>query len=272
MHRSILALAALSLATLSTPAAAAWGDHLSVAAQWKHDLTPANNKYGTPSEVWYVGSDVHVFAECGGFVSELMKASYPNIDDDVMSDLMDDNPSDDNSWSSPDSVHWYDAISAQTSVAVNGQTVGLTRLTDIDDVETGDILASIYTSAGGTGHTMVIYNMPATYTLVTTSIPGYSGVSVERYSVQVLDSTQSVHLNQAGSTDTRYLKDVDGAGKAVNDTGMGLGDIRIYADHSTGEIIGWTWSSIQSTPYQGTDASASNYRPIVAGRFSGTGI
>lgn len=269
MHRSILALSVLSLATLSTPAAAAWGDHLTTAAQWKHDLTPANNKYGTPSEVWYVGSDLHVFAECGGFVSELMKASYPAIDDDVMSDLMDDDTTDDNPWSSPDSVHWYDAISDEVSVTVNGQTVGLEHLTDIDDVQTGDILASIYTSAGGTGHTMVIYDMPTSYTLVTVSIPGYSGVQVERYAVTVLDSTQSVHLNQTGSTDSRYLKDVDKNGNPVNDTGMGTGDIRIYADHSTGEIIGWTWSSIQITPYQGTDASASNYRPIVAGRFVG---
>ena len=272
MNRSILALSALSLATLSTPAAAAWGDHLTVAAQWTHDLSAANNKYGSPSEVWYVGSDLHVNAECGGFVSELMKASYPLLDDDVMSALMDDDTSDTNPWSSPDSAHWYDAITDQVSVTVGGQSIGLSRLTDIDDVETGDILASVYTSAGASGHTMVIRRMPTTYTLVTTTIPGYSGVQVERYAIQVLDSTQSVHLNQTGSTDSRYMHDVDSLGHTVNDTGMGTGDLLLYADHSSGAIIGWTWNTIQSTAYQGTDAGASNYRPIVAGRFVGTGI
>ncbi len=272
MNRALLTLTALSLSALSTSAAAAWGDHLTVATEWKADLTPSTNKYGTPSEVWYSGSTLNVYAECGGFVSELMKASYPDLSDDVMSALMDDDLEDEDPWASPDSEHWYNAIVAEKSTSAGGLSFALEHLTDIDDVADGDLLVSVYTSAGGTGHTMVIDDISDTYTLVTTTIPGYSGVQVEKYTVHVLDSTQSVHLNQAGSTDTRYQKDKNAAGAIVNDTGMGYGDLLLYADHSTGELIGWTWNTIQSTAYQGTSSSASNYRPILAGRLTGTGI
>lgn len=264
----------LAAFALSTPAQAAWGDHLDTAADWFVDLTPAHNNYGSPSQVAYVGGTLEVYAVCGGFVSELVKASYPDLDDDVMSALVDDDPSDDHDWVTPDSEHWYNAIVGENSTTSGGLDFAFQHITDIDDVETGDLLISVYTSAGSTGHSMVIYDMPATFSLVTTTIPGYSGVNVERYRVTVLDSTQTVHLNRSDSTDSRYLKDVDplDSKKKVNDLGMGTGEVYLYADHNTGALIGWTWTVVQLSAYQATDASQANYRPFAVGRLGGTGI
>lgn len=259
----------------SAPAHAAWGDHLATGAQWLADITPAHNVYASPSEVAYVGGTLTVNAVCGGFASELMKASYPDLTDDVMSALMDDDPDDEHNWNSPDSEHWYNAIVDEVSTTSDGLSFGLEHITHIDDVEEGDLLVSVYTSAGTSGHTMVIYDMPTTYSLVYTSIPGYgSTTKVERYRVTVLDSTSSVHLNRSDSTDSRYMKDVDpnDATKKVNDEGMGTGELYIYADHATGALVGWTWNVVQGTAYQATDSTATNYRPFAVGRLTGTGL
>lgn len=273
--RILAAFATLALAT-PTSALAAWGDHLDTGADWIRDIRPAHNAYASPSVVEYLGGTLEVSAVCGGFVSELLKATYPDLTDDVMSALADDDPSDEHDWNSPDSQHWFDAIDDETSTTSDGLTFAFEKLTDIDDVEAGDILVSTYTPAGttATGHTMVIYTMPTTFSLVTTTIPGYSGVSVERYRITVLDSTERVHLDRSDSTDSRYKAEVSPTDptKRVNDEGMGTGEIYLYADHSTGALIGWTWTVVQSTAYQSVDAAGSNYRPVRVGRLSGTGI
>lgn len=272
--RTLAALSTLALTTFSAPASAAWGDHLDTAGTWLADIEPENNEYASPSSVEYVDGVLTVSAVCGGFVSELMKASYPALTDDVMSALVDDDPSDGQPWASPDSAHWYDAIVDERSATDEGLSFAFDHVADVDDLQEGDILASVYTSAGSTGHTMVVFELPETFALVTTTIPGYSGVQVERYRITVLDSTKSVHLNRSDSTDSRYMADTDpdDPDTAVNDAGMGTGELYLYADRDTGEIIGWTWNVIQSTAYQGTDATKASYRPIVAGRLGGTGI
>lgn len=264
MNRAIAALS-LFAAFSSADARAAWpADHLSQASTWLSEITPQKNDYGSPSEVWYdANGKLNVYARCGGFVAELIKQTYSSVTDDVLEDLT-GSPS-------PNATQLYTAIDGEASVTTDDGAIAFVARDTIDDVVAGDILASDYETTTSTGHVMMVATTPVmTGEDLATAIPDVD--SVDRYTVHIIDATSSVHGNSAGTTDTRYLTDRNSKGLSVNDKGLGAGDILIYADHATGEIVGWTWNTYQSTPYQGTDPDGTDYRPIVAGALQGAGL
>jgi len=173
---------------------------------------------------------------------------------------------------SPDSKKWNDAIDSERTYTNGSGTFSLTERDAVADIAAGDILAAEYSSGGASGHTMVVSSIALTGSGLSTSIPNVS--SVNRYEVEVYDSTSSVHGNFVGSTDSRYLTDLDGSNNPVNDKGIGTGRILIFADASSGALVGWTWNTTSGTVYQGTDSTqnADSYRPMVAGFLSGPGL
>lgn len=270
--QSFLAIA-LSLAPL--PAAASWPyDHLDVVDEMVAEILPANNEYASPSTVYWQNGVLHVSAVCGGFVAEVLTATYDGLDAEVMSALFDDDPDDAQPWASPDSTHYYRAFLEERVVFAGGGIYALKRRDAVDDIRAGDLLVSEYFEYGMTGHTMIVRRVDGPVR-VTSKIPGFA--ALDRYRVQVIDATATVHMNKAGTTDTRYMTDIDPlTGAPTNDRGVGRGDIHVFADPTTGAAVGWSWAVNQSIPYQGVDptpaAGAGKYRPILAGRIVGPGL
>jgi hypothetical protein len=85
---------------------------------------------------------------------------------------------------------------------------------------------------------------------------------VNAYRVQVIDSTHSPHNGDPSFPDSR----------GASGQGIGTGYIMLYENSQTGALVGWTWYTKQTTPYQGTNPTGANYRPMVAGYLTGPGI
>lgn len=260
-------IAAALVLPCASQARADWPvEHLDTVDFLASEIAPENNVYDEPSKIEFVAGQLRIKAVCGGFVAQLLKLSYPDV---ITADLLEALTGS----TSPKTTVWYNAILDEREAVTKKGTYALRMREDADDIAPGDILASEYFKYGQTGHTMLVYAIkPAT--IVASTIPGYK--QVRRYEARIIDSTKSVHNNQPGSTDTRYRSDVDAKGTTVNDTGFGSGDIYLYADPQTGDLIGWAWSLKQSVAYQGVDDSPSGstgeYRPIVAGFISGPGV
>lgn len=265
-----------------------WPGHVNTGLNWVNHIVPANNFYGSSPVInWDENKVLHATSECGSFTTQLLLQSYENvITADVLTALAGSN--------SPSAAQWHDAIDPariHANASSNGvflhtldhayaNPTGRTlRHAGTGLLAVGDILAAKYVSGSATGHVMTVYSITQPGVAVslsgTSSIPGVT--MVRRWTVQVLDSTSSVH----GSLDTRYQKDrsePDG-----HDHGLGLASIYLYEDASAGsasfgQLVGWTWSTASAYTFQfrnmaGIDNNGkTTYRPMVIGRFGGTGL
>lgn len=266
--RTLTALIAAALALpFAAEAHAEWPEeHLDTVDFFFSEISPANNEYDEPSKIEFIDGKLVIKAVCGGFVAQLLKLAYP---DAVTSSLLKSMTG----MTNPNSTTWFHSILDEKTIVRKEGTYALRMREDANDIRPGDILASEYFKYGQTGHTMMVQAISAP-TIVDSTIPGYK--KVRRYKTRIIDSTKSVHQNVKGSTDTRYRNDVDSKGNVVNDRGFGSGDIYLFADPQTGDLIGWTWSLKQSVAFQGVDESPGDgvgeYRPIVAGFIAGPGI
>jgi hypothetical protein len=90
--------------------------------------------------------------------------------------------------------------------------------------------------------------------------PGQPLISgTDQYSVIVIDSSST---QGHGPDDTRLYPSQSGMG-------IGSGEFRLYANPTTGAIVGYTWSSYSSSTYYPNIASG---RQIVVGRLSESGL
>ncbi len=196
---------ALVLSLVPSHALAAWlEDHLDVVDEMVADISPLNNEYGSPSSISYTGGVVTVFAECGGFVAQLLQLTYDVLDDPLMSGLFDDDPGDSKPWASPDSTHFYRAIVTQrTALGALGRYQVMRRHT-VAEIAAGDILAAEYADAGATGHTMLVREVRGAPLEVASTIPGRTRLL--RYSVQVIDASATVHMNKRMAPPTRATR------------------------------------------------------------------
>lgn len=208
---SLLNHAVLWVAKASAPAPAP--QHL-VDAEALVSMMPhaTINRYGSRGE--FIDWDpAHPGAQvvCSGFIALLFEHSYHLMPDDIRR------------WmgsSHPDAAQVYDAI-------VAGR--GFTAFTDMGRVEPGDVIAIDFTPRQkDTGHVVLVDHAPVV--LETPRDPIVTGT--RQYQIDVIDSTGSGH----GEADTRRLP---GGGYTG---GVGAGAMRFYADETSGQIVGYTWS------------------------------
>lgn len=273
LSRPLLFAALATLATTSAASAAWPTDHLNQAFDWNDPLIEmANNAYGSPASIWIdIDGKVHAVAKCGSFTALLLKASYPDVTDAVLTALTGSN--------SPFADQWYTAISNQASDTTRAGASGIAfhKRASVADIEAGDILASSYTLSGDTGHVMTVGSI--TLAAANTTLPSgktITGVgNVNRYEATVYDSTKSPHgaYSSNPSPDSRYRK-VNNVW--TKDEGVGYGTIVIYEEVSTGRLVAWAWNVSPTTDsyYYAVTPNAGLWedRPMVAGFLDGPGL
>ena len=264
------AILALGIFIAAAPAHAAWpADHIDQAQWWVDTVAADNNAYGAPPAIWWLGRAQHALTKCGSFTALLLKEAYPGvITDDVLKALT--TPSS----SSPYADQWYQAIDTQAHDDVSG--IGFVKRSTVANIHAGDVLASEYAVNGDTGHVMTVGSITLTNTGVPPPhvIPGVA--LVNKYRVQVYDSTKSPHGSYASNPypDSRYMTQQSGF-ILVDDQGLGSGTIVIYENTANGALVAWAWNVSPGTGsfyYSVPGGVGYEYRPLVAGYLSGPGL
>lgn len=181
-------------------------------------------------------------ADCSGYVTRSLMKAFDFTAEDIEAWVGSKGPS---------SARYHDNIFFQN----NFQRIQLAT-----DVRRGDILASKYLdkTSGGTGHTMIAADR-AEKRLVDTA-PLIAGT--EQYELKIIDSTSSPH----GAGDTRKGTGDNGA----DQTGAGFGTIRLYADITSRQIVGYTWSLSGGSTYYTATSPAGDRRSLMVGRMTFT--
>lgn len=213
-----------------------WSERLVEGMEAQEDAgTSFINVYDSqPSWVHWPGFDGATLWEartkCSTYIRELFRRAY-DIPDQYMINWM--------GTASPFAEDWYVKIADLDNFSAIGR---------VADVRRNDIIAIRYDDATATGHNAIVLGTPRTRTA---SAPILAGTV--QYEVDIIDSTQSPHGTTA---DTR----LDG-----NSDGVGQGIMRLYADASTGNLVGYTWSVLSGSIYYGAGGDTS--RTIRIGRF-----
>lgn len=130
-----------------------------------------------------------------------------------------------------------------------------TQIGKAADIQKGDVIV-IGASSGFAGHTMIVDAVPV---LITHSItPLFAGTT--QWKVPIVDSTSTAH----GCTDTRWTGTCTPLAGTM-DPGVGKGNIRVYTDTGTGNLLGYTWSVTASN----TSYYSPLTRPYRVGRLTG---
>ncbi|MCU0665279.1 MAG: hypothetical protein MUC50_23500 [Myxococcota bacterium] len=222
--------------------------HLTFAEDLIDTIAPYDNVHSSsPTFVYWEGVDGHTKSEnrskCSTFLSRLFMESYSLSWTDMTNTM---------GCSSPNAAQYY-------SLIVSG-TGPFLQLTNIADVVPGDIIAvrydnsgcqnitcSSFTDCSSSGHVMLVSSVPISRTATKPLI-----ADTEQYAVSVIDSSSSCH----GNEDTRR-----GAEDGLDDTGVGEGALRLFANAS-GEIVGYSWSLLTGSQFY--DAQS---RPLAIGRY-----
>lgn len=148
---------------------------------------------------------------------------------------------------SPSSPLYFDNIT---------QGVSFTQITNIYDVERGDIL-TIDGVNGYSGHSVMILEAPEAPLRVPLK-PLWADTL--QWAVKIADSTTSAHGCNAVYPDSRWEGDCKNGG--VFHAGPGTGYMRLYTTLS-GEFLGYTWSvtSVSESQYY-----SPSVRPFAVGR------
>jgi hypothetical protein len=180
-------------------------------------------------------------ADCSGYVTRSLMKAFEFTAEDLQTWMGSKGPS---------SARYHDNIAFQNNFQ---------RIRRASDVQRGDILASKYLdqTGGGTGHTMIAAGTPVLRT--TPSEPSITGTV--QYELRIIDSNASPH-----STDSRKGTGANGA----DQTGAGLGTMRLYADASSGQIVGYTWSLSSGSDYYTATSPTNDRRSLVVGRMAFT--
>jgi len=221
--------------------------HLTWAERLVDTITPADNEYGAPAEITWVGTNGLDHStnrtKCGSLVSQLLARAYGL---DYIGWL---------GCTSPIAMTYHDAIEVEDGFAL---------IEGIAAVRPGDIIAISYLNAGCTavtcgtfktcgssGHVALVAALPTLRTATAPIVPG-----TLQFEVEIIDSSSDVH----GVTDSRYQSDILGA----DDTGVGRGTMRLYVDRldKARPIVGYTWST-----WSGSKFYAPAQRDLVIGRI-----
>ncbi|BBL73066.1 hypothetical protein [Methylomagnum ishizawai] len=253
--------ASLAQADASAPA------HVQKAALYVGQVAPNNNVYGSPAQLAYDNANVlHATTRCGSFTALLFKNTYAAVTDAALIALTGSN--------SPYADEWYNAIKNQVSDPASG--LALVKRATVGDLQAGDILSSIYTTNGDTGHAMTVAEVVKWQENIAPPHPIPGVAAVNKYRVKVYDSTKSVHGGYANNPypDSRYQTQTTNSGAVVNDDGIGYGSIVIYEDVADGRAVAWAWNVSPTTDsfyyaVEKPEGSTYDYRPIQMGVMTG---
>lgn len=168
--------------------------------------------------------------DCSGFINQLIKQTY-SISDKTF-----------NSW-----MHKKKRAYAKDYYNQIKKGNGFQGFSNIKDAKPGDVIAIKFPKLmDDTGHIMLISEEASEIEPIEPLILG-----TKQWKIKIIDESGHGH----GTTDTRYL----GNGKYRN--GLGTGYFRIYTD-STGEIVGYCWSTETGSKYREGDV-----RKVIIGRI-----
>ncbi len=230
--RAVLAASLFSAsAAYADPAHVTWADDLVA------HITPDKNEYANnPTYVYWAGVNGSTTYEnrtqCSSFVTRLLKQAYGWTDSDFTQ------------WfnsTSPSAALYHDTIQAQN---------GFTTVTNVNDIQKGDILAVEYyeEDATATGHVMMADGVAVARTATNPVI-----ANTQQYELIIIDSSKSGH----GNSDTRFMA------ADTWDSGVGRGKMRLYADNA-GTVVGYTWSTVKTSVYYNLQST----RHLVIGRLA----
>jgi hypothetical protein len=193
------------------------------------DLSNTNYEHGVGSITWT--GTVASHTDCSGFIDQLLMH-----DDGYTSEQF-------KRWFGirrPTAATYHDAIASAH---------GFTRVLTVPELQLGDVIAIKYlTRHDNTGHIMLVVGKPKR---VASTVPRVDGTT--QWEIEIIDSSESGH----GPTDTRHKRGADGK----DHDGLGRGIFRVYT-FDTGEIAGFTWSTIKSSKFVSPDAEH-----VLMGRF-----
>lgn len=187
--------------------------HLAAATDLVARIALENTSYnhGDPEVSW--DGKARSFADCSGFVDELLKHSYGYTAADFKRWFDSHRPS---------ARRYHDAIVAHT---------GFDEVSGPAAARPGDFIAVKYLRrTDDTGHIMLVVEAPRRIAAGKPVVPG-----TEQWAVTVIDSAMTGH----GATDTRHQR---GAGGRRDHEGLGEGVLRLYAG-ADGRVAGFSWST-----------------------------
>lgn len=235
-------------AALAIAAGAAQATDYSQQAAWAESLinnvAAADNVYGGSSTIvsWAGVKNATKYqnqSTCAPFISNVVKTAN-NFTDGQYRDRTGS--------SSPSSSQYFQLILAQKNFSRIGKAA---------EIQRGDIIALEYqpcANNSSTGHTMMAMG-PA----VLRAAPSKPLIAnTVQYEVLIADSTSSPHT----TTDSNGKPYADKR-TSSNGTGAGTGWFRIYADATTGNIVGYTWTMNSGSAYY----DAASCRVIAVGRM-----
>ncbi len=226
-----LTLAVPCLAIVGQPSAP---KHLDEAVKLLEDIKPDTTSYRHKDNVvkWKgengaVAAEAHT--DCSGFINSLILHSYPQYTADALKKWL--------GKPRPTADSYYEAMVAQK---------GFTRITKIDDIQPGDMIAMKYPpGSGNTGHIVVVRSPPRPRAA---SAPLVAGT--DQWEVSIIDSSMSGH----GKTDTRRKDD------GTYRNGLGSGILRLYS--KSGIAIGYSWSVLAASEF-----NDGKTKPMAIGRL-----
>jgi hypothetical protein len=246
--------------------------HVQQAGTYVSQIKPDNNKYASPVAFYYDNAnELHATTRCGSFTAILLKNTYPaTVTNAALIALTGS--------SSPYADEWYAAIRDEKSDPVSG--LSFTKRNTVGALQAGDILSSIYTTSGDTGHAMTVAEVTPWQQNIAPPQPIPGVASVNKFRVKIYDSTKSVHggFNNNSYPDSRYKTqagtDAQGNPIMVNDDGIGSGYIVLYEDAANGNLVAWAWNTSPTTDsfYYAVPKPAGStfdYRPMVMGVLNG---
>lgn len=191
------------------------------------DLAHTTYNHGEPSVDW---TQCASYADCSGFVDELLKHSYGYTPDDLKKWFGSHRPT---------ARRYHEAIEAQT---------GFTTIADLSLVAPGDFLAVKYLNrTDNTGHVMLVAAIPKRMTKPNVVAPQF-----QAWEVPVIDSSMSGH----GPTDSRHALGINGK----DHDGLGRGVLCVYTEK--GRVAGFSWSTGAKSEFR-----APADEPLVIGRL-----
>jgi hypothetical protein len=223
------ALTACEARANEQPAHVAWGELLIAT------VLPSENEYGSkPSFIRWEGDSGHNSSGnrtvCATFVTLLLQRAYAMESSDFTAWM---------GTGSPNAAAYHDAIVAEN---------GFERITNVNDIAPGDLIAIEYPSASGpTGHVAIVTAPPLPHPAKAPLVAG-----TQQFEVLIIDSTSSPH----GQTDSRVKAD------GTVDAGAGSGSMRLYTNLQ-GDIVGHAWSTCASDGFHNLSS-----RHLVVGRLA----